>query len=116
MKGKVVLIAGGILVAGSVGYIAYKHLKDSKKGKANDEAEAKERNNQKAEDKNNFSNNTDSSNVFDSAISTIKERHIAASQIIKESLDKIFKEDEGEDIDISDIFDNTDNELNALSK
>lgn len=116
MKGKVVIIAGGILVAGAVGYIAYKHLKDSKKEKANDEAEVKEPNNQKAEDKNDFSNNTDYSDVFGSAISTIKERHVAASQIIKESLNNIFNDNEGEDVDISDIFDSKDDELNALTK
>jgi len=116
MKGKVVIIVGGILVAGAVGYIVYKHLKDSKKEKANNEAEAKEHNNPKAVDENNFSSNTDYSDVFGSAISSIKERHVTASQIIKESLENIFNDDDNGDVDISEIFDKADNELNALLK
>lgn len=114
MKGKIVLAVSGVLVVGTVGYVVYKHLRYSKKDNSNDVQVTKENNNCVATEDIASTCNENYSSTKDSTISLIKERHIAASRIIEESLQNIFKNDDEDDKDEFD--EKIDQELDALLK
>ena len=121
MKGSKFLIIGGIFVAGVVAYELYKHYhseKDTCRATPKDEDYISP---MQQDSPVVHSSEEPVSDVFETketVVASVRERHYEAAQVMEESLNTIFKENNEEDIvsENSDALNQTNNDLNDLLK
>ena len=111
MKGSIVLVIGGVVVVGAAAYVIYKRLKSQ----TEDQAEKVTAPIPKAES---TVTSTDFSQVKEDAVTTIKDRHSEAAQVINESLQTIFNEENAEEVITknNELLNKIDDDLDNLLK
>lgn len=122
MKCRTFLIIGGVVVAGIVVYEVYKHLCNRKDECVDTKTESEDSTPSVQEE---FlsaealkGSTTDIYETREAVVSTVKERHCEAAEVLQESLNTIFNESEIENIVTknSDALEKTGSELDDLLK